>query len=1038
MKTLIYLTGLFLAIFAAPETLHNLEASEPAGPRIVQVEPNRGMLAIHVEVPEGLRKVTLQSRSRAEGSAWVPRAVNRLDGTGGMTFFTLSKTNQFEMLRVQADASDPLPASFYQGTNDFHGNAMGGTTGATGVGSTAGGTTGGAPVNENAADKGREVAESDIWKIEGNYIYFYNLYRGLQLIDASNPDAPVIKSQFSAAGSGEQMYVDNGIVILLTQQNCNDYSSTSTSSVLVLNTVGAEIETLASLPVPGTIVESRKVGSALYVVSQNYQSNTNGTWEYGTTVSSFDLAAPSAPISQGTIWLPGHGSVAQATDRFLFVAQNNYWGGNQNSLHIIDISSPTAEMREVSKVPIAGHIADKFKIHQNEDHLFVVSQAYDSQTRWLTVLESFSLVNPASPQKLARLELAQGEQLHATRFDGDRAYIVTFLRIDPLWVIDLSDPANPEIAGELEVPGWSTYIEPMGDRLISIGVDPTNGWRVAVSLFDVENPAQPTLVDKEFLGEGYSWSEANYDEKAFNVIRDEGLILVPYNGATTNGYSQNVQLIDFDRNTLTRRGEINHSFQPRRADVLQDRILSISGRELISVNAANRDQPIVTAKLQLSSMISKVYPAGEFLVTWGANHYYWNGSAHEPVVLNVSRKDDPDQMIGHLTLPRNVPIIGSDIKGSFLYLLQPNLSYATMEAEATNPPPATLTVVDLSDLPNLTVKSTTPVPETLSPYSTAQPLWPNEGTLVFHLSESYWYGYMHGIPGRGNIMSDALWYPHGGQSGGSFLAFDVANPADTTFASSLIQTNAWGWSNGKAVALNNLIYTSHNQYVEVDVVVADNSTDTKEIITKQGRHKHFLDVIDYSDPKEPVRRFPVSIPNPLESVSHDGALVYNFGMHYNVQGWYNGYTNWIDALAYDGVTAHLVDSFALDQNYYRPYKVTTGGDLFMALPKTTNSSPQLVLIRINDQGKFSEVTRTELAGEANSIGQVGDVLLVSSNNLITPYEKVTTPESALIRPLNEGTRVGCIWPDINQAEGSESDGIWLPLNDFGLIEVSTK
>jgi uncharacterized secreted protein with C-terminal beta-propeller domain len=77
--------------------------------------------------------------------------------------------------------------------------------------------------------------------------------------------------------------------------------------------------------------------------------------------------------------------------------------------------------------------------------------------------------------------------------------VVTFFTIDPLWVIDLADPKTPTLLGELEVPGFSNYIEPLGDRLVAIG---RVGGQTAVSLFDVSNPAQPLQFSQIPLGDG--------------------------------------------------------------------------------------------------------------------------------------------------------------------------------------------------------------------------------------------------------------------------------------------------------------------------------------------------------------------------------------------------------------------------------------------------------------------------------------------------------------------------------------------------------
>jgi hypothetical protein len=108
------------------------------------------------------------------------------------------------------------------------------------------------------------------------------------------------------------------------------------------------------------------------------------------------------------------------------------------------------------------------------------------------------------------------------------------------------------------------------------------------------------------LGNQYSTSEANHDEKAFAVLEDAGLILLPVQGYSTNGYESWVQLIDLDANSLTARGRIEHEFAPRRATLHRDRVVSLSGVEMLSVDANDRDHPKLTGQLDLAWPINRV------------------------------------------------------------------------------------------------------------------------------------------------------------------------------------------------------------------------------------------------------------------------------------------------------------------------------------------------------------------------------------------------------------------------------------------------
>ncbi len=169
-----------------------------------------------------------------------------------------------------------------------------------------------------------------------------------------------------------------------------------------------------------------------------------------------------------------------------------------------------------------------------------------------------------------------GESIYAVRFLGPRGYVVTFRQIDPLYALDLSDPTNPAKDGELEVPGVSTYLHPVGDtHLIAVG-QRTNPWGVDLSLFDVSDPGAPELVDREFLGEGSS-SEAQYEPKAFTYFDAAGILAIPAvswnalptddafadNGVFAGAYVYDVDTeIDPDTGTVpgfTRRGAVEHT-----------------------------------------------------------------------------------------------------------------------------------------------------------------------------------------------------------------------------------------------------------------------------------------------------------------------------------------------------------------------------------------------------------------------------------------------------------------------------------------------
>jgi uncharacterized secreted protein with C-terminal beta-propeller domain len=131
--------------------------------------------------------------------------------------------------------------------------------------------------------------------------------------------------------------------------------------------------------------------------------------------------------------------------------------------------------------------------------------------------------------------IAEQESIYATRFIGDRLYMVTFRRIDPFFVIDLAKPRDPKILGKLKIPGYSDYLHPYdGTHIIGIGKETeTNDWGgvstsgVKLALFDVSDVSNPALLSKVQIGDAGSDSAALADHHAFLFDRAKNLLVIP-------------------------------------------------------------------------------------------------------------------------------------------------------------------------------------------------------------------------------------------------------------------------------------------------------------------------------------------------------------------------------------------------------------------------------------------------------------------------------------------------------------------------------
>jgi uncharacterized secreted protein with C-terminal beta-propeller domain len=121
--------------------------------------------------------------------------------------------------------------------------------------------------------------------------------------------------------------------------------------------------------------------------------------------------------------------------------------------------------------------------------------------------------------------LAVTERIYSARFMGDRAYLVTFRQIDPFFVLDLSDPADPRVAGELKIPGYSSYLHPYdANHVIGLGVENST---VKLSLFNVTDINSPREMAKYVIEGDWTYSEALNDPKAFLFDKAKELLVIP-------------------------------------------------------------------------------------------------------------------------------------------------------------------------------------------------------------------------------------------------------------------------------------------------------------------------------------------------------------------------------------------------------------------------------------------------------------------------------------------------------------------------------
>jgi len=252
---------------------------------------------------------------------------------------------------------------------------------------------------------------------------------------------------------------------------------------------------------------------------------------------------------------------------------------------------------------------------------------------------------------VGRLEkLAPGEKIYSARFMGDRCYLVTFVQVDPLFVISLADPTNPKVLGELKIPGYSSYLHPYDEnRLIGIGKsavgakDANFAWYqgVKISLFDVSDLANPREAANFIIGDRGTDSPVLYDHKAFLFDNELGLLAIPVlvaeidesqypDGVPDEAYGvpvwQGLYVFDITANSITLRGNVTHidtfsdtpkdyyymdwNYQIQRSLYIENALYTISPR-MIKINDLTTLKEINKIELPYQNSYGNIEPSPE-------------------------------------------------------------------------------------------------------------------------------------------------------------------------------------------------------------------------------------------------------------------------------------------------------------------------------------------------------------------------------------------------------------------------------------------
>lgn len=416
------------------------------------------------------------------------------------------------------------------------------------------------------------VGEADIVKTDGNRMYVLN-YPKLDIVDISQDRMENLSSiELPPEGWMGELYVkENRLVVVYTISETMDDPSTvileedgDTSQKIVADmdpsfyqeyTVAETFDisdpknpkSIGQIKQSGSFDTVRFVGDYVYLLSGYYpgsqilrdEENTYIPFIQGKMLSSEDIYMPMlgearkyTVISAYSLQDPevitdkkavlGGGEMSYVSKGNIYVTEVEYSNQEkeENYTCIRKVSYEDGTLNGIGQVKVAGILNDSFSIDEYEGTLRMVTTLNESNTLYIF---------DEKLKELSKIEnLAKEERVYSARFMGDTGYFVTFKQIDPLFSVDLKDPKQPKILGELKIPGFSEYLHPYGEgKLLGIGLDVdetgTTTEGVKLSMFDISDPAN-VLEQQKYVIEGTYSTDVGYNYKVAFVQPEKNLI----------------------------------------------------------------------------------------------------------------------------------------------------------------------------------------------------------------------------------------------------------------------------------------------------------------------------------------------------------------------------------------------------------------------------------------------------------------------------------------------------------------------------------
>ncbi|MCW4038564.1 MAG: beta-propeller domain-containing protein [Candidatus Bathyarchaeota archaeon] len=408
------------------------------------------------------------------------------------------------------------------------------------------------------------VDEADIVKTDGGYIYLTSNATAY-ILQAYPPEEAKVLSKLEFNTTVVGLFVNEDRLVVFQDPSFNPYagefrtyipSSYKMKTSILIYDISDRVNPVLErhTTVDGQYFSSRMIEEYIYVViiepaqlingnevllpeiqagnrtiavevSDIYHTDFPNTHDFFTSIVAINVHDATQKPTIETFLL-GTTSCLYVSLENIYLTSPEYSSTAGTNIHRINIGNGEITYAENGFVP--GYVLNQFSMDEYRSY-FRIATTHRGANHIYTLDQQMEVIGKLE-------DLAPGEAIYSTRFMGDRCFLVTFRKVDPLFVIDLEDPTNPQVLGKLKIPGYSDYLHPYDEtHLIGVGKETVAAeegdfaWYqgVKIALFDVSNVSLPKEIAKIEVGDRGTDSPVLRDHKAFLFDKTRHLLVLP-------------------------------------------------------------------------------------------------------------------------------------------------------------------------------------------------------------------------------------------------------------------------------------------------------------------------------------------------------------------------------------------------------------------------------------------------------------------------------------------------------------------------------